>query len=100
MFEPEKINTAIKDKNYDLISGINQKRNIWMDNLQKKGVSTRPSTHAVHMLEFYKNKYQIKKEDFPNAWIANDCSISLPLFHGLNEKEQEYLIATVLEKNY
>ena len=71
-----------------------------MDNLQKRGISTRPSTHAVHMLEFYKKKYNIKREDFPNSWIANDCSISLPLFHGLSKEEQDYLISVVLERNY
>tara|TARA_A100001388_G_scaffold272416_1_gene252685 strand:+ start:122 stop:1312 length:1191 start_codon:yes stop_codon:yes gene_type:complete len=100
LFETEEINWAIENKKYDLISNINNKRNRWMDNLQKRGISTRPSTHAVHMLEFYKKKYNIKREDFPNSWIANDCSISLPLFHGLSKEEQDYLISVVLERNY
>lgn len=76
---------------------INQSRNDWMEFLQQKGVSTRPATHAVHMLSFYKNKYDIKPEDFPNAYIANECSISLPLFHGMKDSEQMYIIKTVLD---
>jgi len=83
------------------VKEINESRNDWMEHLQKNGVSTRPATHAVHMLSFYKNKYSIKPEDFPNAYIANECSISLPLFHGIKESEQEYVIQNVLSaENY
>ena len=66
-----------------------------MDELQRAGISTRPATHAVHMLKFYREKYRLRPEDFPNAWAANDCSISLPLFHGMTEAEQSYVIEKV-----
>lgn len=79
------------------IPRINQARNAWMDRLQQSGISTRPATHAVHMLSFYRCKYGLKPEDFPNTWAANDCSISLPLFHGMGEDEQDYVIRKVLE---
>ena len=68
-----------------------------MEALQKNGVSTRPATHAVHMLSFYKNKYNLKPEDFPNAYKANDCSISLPLFNGMKQSEQERVVSVVQE---
>ncbi|NRQ01187.1 DegT/DnrJ/EryC1/StrS aminotransferase family protein [Marinobacterium sp. xm-d-530] len=76
---------------------INELRNDWMDRLQQKGISTRPATHAVHMLKFYKEKYCLDTESFPNAALANDCSISLPLFHGMTDEEQDYVIAQVRE---
>jgi len=79
------------------IPSINKSRNDWMDSLQKAGISTRPATHAVHMLRYYREKYGLDKEDFPNAWAANDCSISLPLFHGMTDEEQEYVIQKVQE---
>ena len=66
-----------------------------MDTLQNDGVSTRPATHAVHMLKYYREKYQIEPHDFPNAYIANECSISFPLFNGLTAKEQDYVINTI-----
>jgi dTDP-4-amino-4,6-dideoxygalactose transaminase len=44
------------------------------------------------MLTFYKEKYGAEPSDFPRAWAANDCSISLPLFHGMTELEQDYVI--------
>jgi perosamine synthetase len=76
---------------------INAKRNAWMDDLQKSGISTRPATHAVHMLSFYKNKYNLESSDFANAYAADQCSISLPLFHGMKENEQDFVIEKVLE---
>ena len=37
----------------DILS-INNNRNNFMDSLEKIGVSTRPATHAVHMLQYYR----------------------------------------------
>ena len=48
------------------------------------------------MLTFYRDKYKLKPTDFPNAFAANDCSISLPLFHGMTHAEQDYVIEQVL----
>jgi dTDP-4-amino-4,6-dideoxygalactose transaminase len=89
LFQPEPITP-------ESVRRINQERNEWMDRLQQVGISTRPATHAVHMLTYYKDKYQLKPEDFPNAYAANDCSISLPLFHGMSEAEQAFVIQQVL----
>lgn len=79
------------------IDGVHEARNAWMDDLQKAGISTRPATHAVHMLSFYAEKYELSPADFPNAYAANHCSISLPLFHGMTADEQAYVIKKVLE---
>ena len=81
------------------IPDVNKKRNAWMDLLNQVGISTRPATHAVHMLTFYRDKYKLKPSDFPNSYMANDCSISLPLFHGMTEEEQDYVINQVLKVN-
>jgi dTDP-4-amino-4,6-dideoxygalactose transaminase len=81
----------------DNVAHMNEKRNAWMDQLQQAGISTRPATHAVHMLTFYRDKYAFQPTDFPNAYIANECSISLPLFHGMTTVEQEYVIDQVVE---
>jgi dTDP-4-amino-4,6-dideoxygalactose transaminase len=89
LFRPESISP-------DTITFINNERNEWMDRLQQQGISTRPATHAVHMLSFYREKYGLKPEDFPNSRAANDCSISLPLFHGMTEAEQEWVIEQVV----
>lgn len=90
MFRPD-------DLSLSHIKEVNSARNVWMEALQQLGISTRPATHAVHMLSYYKNKYDIYPTDFPGAYISNDCSISLPLFHGMSEAEQSYVIDTVIK---
>lgn len=82
----------------DNVKKINNIRNNWMDELQAKGISTRPATHAVHMLTYYREKYSLKPEDYPNSYIANECSISLPLFHGMTDQELCYVIDNVTNK--
>ena len=62
--------------------------------LQDNGISTRLNT-CRYMLDFYKKKYNIKPENFPNAMAANNCSISLPLFNGMQEKEQDFVINNI-----
>ena len=89
MFMPEEVTDGSMEE-------INSKRNAWMDDLQKSGISTRPSTHAVHTLNYYKSKYELEPGDFPNANFADQCSISLPLFHGMKGEEQDYVIEKVL----
>ncbi len=88
LFQPEPITVQSTSR-------INQARNTWMDQLQQVGISTRPATHAVHMLTFYREKYRLRPENYPKAYAANDCSISLPLFHGITDAEQGFVIEQV-----
>jgi perosamine synthetase len=91
LFDSKKINLSKTES-------VNFKRNSFMDKLQNKGISTRPATHAVHMLKFYREKYDIKPTDFPNSYYANHCSISFPLFNGLKKDEQKYVIKNILRE--
>jgi perosamine synthetase len=47
------------------------------------------------MLSYYRDKYQLKPDQFHAAQAANDCSISLPLFHGMLPEEQKTVIKAV-----
>lgn len=67
-------------------------RNEIMEQLQQKGISTRPGTHAIHMLNFYANKYAISPEDYPGAQMANDQSISIPLHNKMVKEDFEYIV--------
>jgi perosamine synthetase len=79
------------------VTRIHEARNSFMDRLQQEGVSTRPATHAVHMLSYYRKKYGLDPRSFPNAYAASQCSISFPLFSGMSETEQAYVIEKVRE---
>ena len=67
-------------------------RNEMMEKLQMAGISTRPGTHAPHMLEYYANKYALSPDDFPGARDANNFSMSIPLFNKMTKEDYEYVV--------
>lgn len=75
------------------------KRNEIMEFLQIRGISTRPGTHAVHMLDVYSKMYSIKPSDFPNAFIADQYSMSIPMHNKMKEDDFEYVV-NVLKSIY
>lgn len=66
-------------------------RNEIMEYLQENGISTRPGTHAVHMLGYYKNLYKLIPNDFPNAFSANERSMAIPLHNSMTAEDFEYV---------
>ena len=67
-------------------------RNEIMEKLQSVGISTRPGTHAPHMLEYYARKYHLSPDDFPGARDSNNFSMSLPLFNKMTKEDYEYVV--------
>ena len=71
------------------------KRNEIMELLQQQGISTRPGTHAVHMLNFYKEKYGLIAEDYPGAMAANNYSMAIPLHNRMSEEDFKYVVSVI-----
>jgi perosamine synthetase len=67
-------------------------RNEIMEKLQEQGISTRPGTHAVHMLHFYAKKYNLKPTDYPGAQAANDLSMAIPLHNRMVAEDYQYVV--------
>jgi UDP-4-amino-4-deoxy-L-arabinose-oxoglutarate aminotransferase len=53
---------------------------------------------SVTSMEFYKNKYKINESDFPISKFWGDGTLSIPLFPGMTDDEQKYVVAVLLEK--
>lgn len=75
------------------VDALHERRNTVMARLQDAGITTRPGTHAVHALAFYRDKYGIRREDFPNAYLAEKLTITLPLYAQMTDEEQDYVVA-------
>ncbi len=73
-------------------------RNDLMEYLQQNGVATRPGTHAVHLLNFYSKKYNLKPSDFPNAMKADQQSMSIPLHNLMKEEDYQYIVQLLKNK--
>ncbi len=69
-----------------------KKRNDIMEYLQQNGISTRPGTHAVHMLDFYAKKYSIKPSNYPGALSCDQYSMSIPLHNKMSEEDFQYVV--------
>jgi dTDP-4-amino-4,6-dideoxygalactose transaminase len=82
--------------NREKIDGLNLARNRLMERLEKRGVSTRQGTHAVHTLGYYRTRYDLTPEDYINSYGADRLSIALPLYASLSEEEQEYVIEAII----
>lgn len=70
-------------------------RNRVMERLQELGVQTRPGTHAVHRLGYYRERYGLRADAFPNACTAEDTSITLPLYPGMTADQQAEVVSAL-----
>lgn len=67
-------------------------RNELMEILQKRGIATRPGTHAVHMLGYYRDRFGIKPEDFPGARDCDANSMAIPLHNKMTPDDYAYVV--------
>jgi len=67
-------------------------RNSLMDKLQDQGVSTRPGTHAVHMLGLYQEKYGYGPSAFPGALKCHENTMAIPLHNRMTEEDYAYVV--------
>lgn len=88
---------SLESCNIHTIDSINEKRNLFMRELENKGIATRQGSHAVHTLGYYKNKYHIAEKDYLQSYKADRLSVSLPLYPQMTEIELEYVVKTIKE---
>jgi len=72
-------------------------RNRIMEFLQARGISTRPGTHAVHMLGYYKDRFGFVTDDFPGARDCDRYTLALPLHNRMTREDYEYVVVTLKE---
>jgi dTDP-4-amino-4,6-dideoxygalactose transaminase len=70
-------------------------RNEMMDILQQQGVATRPGTHAVHMLGYYRDRYNLKPEDFPGARDCDANTMALPLHNRMSSDDYQHIVSVL-----
>lgn len=72
-------------------------RNRLMHALEQQGIVTRQGTHAPPHLHYYRERYGYRREDFPNAFIAEHASITLPLYAGMTQDECATVVRALQE---
>ena len=72
-------------------------RNRVMEALQERGISTRPGTHAVHMLGLYRERYGLSPDDYPGARDCDRQTMAIPLHNRMSVEDYEYVVTALRE---
>ena len=85
LFRPEEPSLSNVDQ-------LHTSRNEVMARLGERGIATRQGTHAPVILDYYANKYNIRPEQYPNAYMADRLGLTLPLFPQMTADEQDVVV--------
>ena len=91
LFQPEEPTLAACERMFE-------RRNTIMAAMEAQGVVTRQGTHAAAHLHYYAEKYGIAPKDYPNAYMAERLTITLPLFAGMTSDENAQVRAALLRE--
>ena len=72
-------------------------RDRFLDELKRRNIGTGLHYTAAHEFSYYSGRFGWKPEDFPEAHFVSERILSLPLFPGLTDADQDDAIAAVRE---
>jgi dTDP-4-amino-4,6-dideoxygalactose transaminase len=67
-------------------------RNAIMAELHRRQVDTRPGTHAVHMLAYYRRYFGTEPDDLPGARDCERNTMAIPLHNRMTEDDYAYVV--------
>lgn len=67
-------------------------RNQIMERLQADGVSTRPGTHAIHLLGYYRERFGFAPDDLPGARDCDANTMAIPLHNRMDADDYAYVV--------
>jgi len=70
-------------------------RNDFIDKLLEAGIGSSVHYKPLHRMTYYKTKYNLKVDDFPNAEKTWQGNVSLPLYPFMKYDELEYICETI-----
>lgn len=85
LYEPE---LATLERHADAL----ERRNAVMAALEEQQIITRQGTHSAAHTRYYSEKYGIAPSHFPNAYVAERLSLTLPLYADMTESESEQVV--------
>lgn len=67
-------------------------RNELMARLHTLGVATRPGTHAVHMLGYYRERFGYRPDELPGARDCERNTMAIPLHNRMSQSDYDYVV--------
>ena len=81
--------------NLSNVDRLHEQRNELMSRLEAQGIATRQGTHAPIALGYYAEKYRLRPKQFPNAYLADRLSLTLPVYTQMTEAEQAFILQSL-----
>ncbi|MEV0373322.1 DegT/DnrJ/EryC1/StrS aminotransferase family protein [Streptomyces sp. NPDC050636] len=70
-------------------------RATFANRLREHGIATGYHYRAAHLMSYYADRFGWTPQDFPEASFVSDRTVSLPLFPGLSDNDQDDVIAAL-----
>ncbi len=87
-----------RDHIYQLyIIRIDRNRDGFARALRDRGIHTGLHYIPLHLLNYYKNKYNLRVNDFQQALQTYQQVLSLPIYHNMTDSDVEYVCSMVKE---
>jgi len=87
-----------EDHSYSLfILKIDKNRDSFARELDSKGIESGMHYIPLHLLTYYKSKYELRVNDYPRALRNYQQVLSIPIFAAMSDKEIDYLCKSILE---
>lgn len=94
------VSTPIKKCDHvytEYIIKIDKNRDSFAKELRENGIFTALHFIPIHLLSYYKHKYSLRVNDFPNALTNYQQILSLPIYTGLSDKDIYFICEKIKE---
>jgi len=81
----------------EYIIKVDKNRDGFAKELRENGIFTALHFIPLHLLSYYKQKYSLRVNDFPNALTNYQQILSLPIYTGLTNKEVYFICEQIKE---
>lgn len=72
-------------------------RNRFIHELTQRGVGSSVHYRSLHQMPYYRERYQLRPEEFPRAELASNNCLSLPIYPAMEDPQLEQTAAAVKE---
>lgn len=78
-----------------LNEGSSVSRNVFIEELARAGIGTSVHYKPIHRLKYYRDTYDLRPGDYPNAERIWQGTVSLPIYPGLSSDELAYVVESI-----
>ena len=73
------------------------RRDEYLHKIQDKAIGVAVNYRAIHTLSYFRENFNFKPLDFPEATRIGESTLSIPLYPKLQDSEVEYVLESIKE---